>query len=117
MTPKKVKSVCVPLDPDDCGSVIHGYVRFPELVQRNYNKNLWQIEKSASVSLSDCNRIIQWDLSDDGDDNFNLDKLDVAIATLTDLRKFMSEANVEYKKMKKERKRLNLALDSEWKDD
>jgi hypothetical protein len=117
MRPKKVKTVCVPLDPDDCGSVIHGYVRFPELVQRNYGKKVWETEHQASVSLSDCNRVIQWSLTDDGDGNFNIDKLDIAIAALTDMRKFMAEANAELKKLNKERARLNKAIDPEWKDD
>jgi hypothetical protein len=118
MTPKKVKSVCIPLDPDDCGSVIHGYVRFPELVQRDYGKKLWEVEQSASVSLSDCNRIIQWNLTDDGITGaYNIDKLDIAISALTELRKYMSEANAELKKMNKERARRNRALDPEWKED
>jgi hypothetical protein len=116
MTPKKIKSVCIPLDPDDCGSVIHGYVRFPELVQRNYGKKLWDVEYSASVSLSDCNRVIQWAMTDD-DNMFNIDKLDTAIGALSELRKFMSEANAELKKARKEVKRLNLIIDPENKDD
>jgi hypothetical protein len=110
MTPKKVKSVCIPLDPDDCGSVIHGYVRFPELTQRNYGKRKWDVEYGASVSLSDCNRVIQWAMTDD-DNNYHIEKLDIAISALTELRKFMSEANVELKKARKEAKRLNLIID------
>ena len=110
MTPKKIKSVCIPLDPDDCGSVIHGYVRFPELVQRNYGKKLWDVEYTATVSLSDCNRVIQWALTDD-DNMYHIDKIDIAIGALTELRKYMSEANAELKKARKECKRRNLELD------
>ena len=110
MTPKKIKSVCIPLDPDDCGSVIHGYVRFPELVQRNYGKKLWDVEYTATVSLSDCNRVIQWALTDD-DNMYHIDKIDIAIGALTELRKYMNEANVELKKLRKELKRRNLELD------
>lgn len=116
MTPKKVKSVCIPLDPDDCGSVIHGYVRYPELYQRNHGKKKWDVEFSATVSLSDCNRVIQWALTDD-DNMYHTDKLDIAIGALTELRKFMSEGNAELKKLRKEAKRLNLILDPEDKDD
>jgi len=115
MTPKKVKTVCIPLDPDDCGSVIHGYVRFPELYQRNHGQKLWDIEFSASVSLSDCNRVIQWAMTES--DEFNLAKLDTAIAALTDLRKYMAEANAEIKKMEKERRKLNKAIDPNWNED
>lgn len=111
--PKKIKTVCVPLDPDDCGSVIHGYVRFPELYQRNYGKKLWEMEYNATVSLSDCNRVINWSLN--GTDELNIEKLDRAISALTDLRKFMVEATTEVKKLEKERIRLNKALDPEWK--
>lgn len=116
MTPKKVKSVCVPLDPDDCGSVIHGYVRFPELYQRDYGKKHWEVEYSSSVSLSDCNRVISWNLNGD-DGSFNIAKLDTAIGALTELRKFMVEANAEIKKLEKERVRRNKELDPEWKPD
>ena len=116
MTPKLIKSICVPLDPDDCGSVVHGYVRFPELVQRNYGKKLWDVEFTATVSLSDCNRVIQWALTND-DGMYHIEKLDTAIGALTEMRKYLHEANVELKKMRKEVKRLNLVLDPEGKDD
>lgn len=109
MAPKKVKSICVPLDPDDCGSVIHGYVRFPELYQRDYGKKLWAVEYTATISLSDCNRVIQWGL--DGNHEFNIEKIDTAISALTEMRKFMVEANIQIKKLEKEKKRLNKEID------
>lgn len=110
--PKKIQSVCIPLDPDDCGSVIHGYVRYPELTQRNYGKKLWDIEFSASLSLSDCNRVINWNMN--SGDEFNVAKLDVAISALTEFRKFMVEANAEIQRVEKERAKLNKELDPEW---
>jgi hypothetical protein len=80
------------------------------LKQNKYGKHKWDVEFNASVSLSDCNRVIQWALTDD-DNNFHIEKLDIAIGALTDMRKFMSEANVELKKLRKEAKRLNLIID------
>lgn len=113
--PKKVKSVCVPLDPDDCGSVIHGYVRFPELVRKHYGSKDWYVECGASLSLSDCNRIIQWAMTDGNDDaeQFNVAKLDVAIGALTKFREYMAQANAEYKRLEKEAKERNKGLSSE----
>jgi hypothetical protein len=108
MMPKKVKTVCVPLDPDDCGSVIHGYVRFPELYRTHYGKKLWEIESGASLSLSDCNRVIQWALTDTG---FNIEKLDNAIGALQKMRKHMVKAQAELEKLKAEKRARNLALD------
>jgi hypothetical protein len=96
--------------------VIHGYVRYPELSQRNYGKKVWEVEFGATVSLSDCNRIIQWGLTDD-DNMYHIDKLDIAIGALTELRKYMSEANAELKKLRKEAKRLNLVIDPEHTED
>jgi hypothetical protein len=114
-TPKKVKTVCLPIDPDDCGSVIHGYVRFPELYQTSYGKKLWEINSGASLSLSDCNRVIQWGLSDS--DEFNIDKLDCAISALMKMREHMVAAQAEMVKVKKERKTRNLILDPNNNDD
>ena len=108
MKPKKVKSICLPLDPDDCGSVISGFVRFPESVQRNYGKKLWDVEYGASLSLTDCNRVIQWSFG--GDDGFDIEKLDTAISALTEFRRYMAEAQTEYKKVQKENKVRNKAL-------
>lgn len=110
--PKKVKSVCIPLDPDDCGSVIHGYVRFPELYRRNYGGKEWDVEYGASISLSDCNRVIQWALTGD-DEQFNIAKLDVAISALTKMREFMVQAQAEYNRLDKEAKERNKDLKKE----
>ena len=68
------------------------------------------------VSLSDCNRVIQWNLNGDYGE-FNIAKLDTAIGALTELRKFMAEANAELKKLEKERAKRNKELDPEWKPD
>lgn len=110
MMPKKVKTVCVPLDPDDCGSVIHGYVRFPELYRTHYGKKLWDIEQSASISLSDCNRVIQWSLSG-GSEGFNIEKLDNAIGALQKMRKHMVKAQAELESLKSEKRTRNIAID------
>lgn len=117
MIPKRVETVCLPLDPDDCGSVVHGYVRFPELYRVNYGKKLWDIEYSANISLSDCNRIIQWGLSGGEKDAFNVAKIDRAISALTKMREHMVEAQEEMKKTRQELRERNLALDPEWKED
>jgi hypothetical protein len=103
-----IKSVCVPLDPDDCGSTISGYVRYPEILQRDYGDRKWYINYTASVSLSDCSRVIQWGLSDGG--NYNIEKLDRAISALSKLREYCVAANVELVKLRKEKKVRNLAL-------
>jgi hypothetical protein len=108
MTPKKVKTVCVPLDPDDCGSVVHGYVRYPELYRTHYGKKFWEIEQGASVSLSDCNRVIQWSLTDTG---FNIEKIDTAIGALQKMRKHMVKAQAELEKLKIEKRARNIELD------
>jgi hypothetical protein len=107
----KVKSVCVPLDPDDCGSVISGYVRYPELIQKDYGKKLWYINTSASASLSDCSRVIQWSLSGSGGTEYNTVKIDRAIEALQKLRKHCVKAQAEFDAMEKERKARNLILD------
>lgn len=114
-TPRKVKTVCVPIDPDDCGSVISGYVRFPELYQTSYNKKLWEINSGANMTLSDCNRVISWGLNDS--DEFNIDKLDNAIGALMKMREHMVAAQAELVKAKKERKARNLILDPNSNDD
>jgi hypothetical protein len=119
MSKSKVKSVCVPLDPDDCGSVISGYVRYPELKQYTHGKKFWRIENSASVSLSDCNRVIQWslDCSDEGDTpGFNAVKLDRAITALMKLREYCFEANEAYKEAHKTMRERNLAIDPTYYD-
>ena len=110
----KVKSVCVPIDPDDCGSTISGYVRYPELNRHNYGKKTWFVEGSASVSLSDCNRVINWDLG--GGEKYSLVKLDRAITALTKLREYVALAQEAADKLKKEAEASNKALGVE-KDD
>jgi len=109
MKPKTVKSICVPLDPDECGSVISGYVRFPELERDTYGKiKKWSVNWGATVSLSDCNRVINWNLTDK---EYDIAKLDRAISALGQLREFMVEAQADLNKLNAKRKRMNLALD------
>lgn len=108
-TPKKVKSICVPLDPDDCGSVISGYVRFPELTQNAYGKRLWSMQHGAEISLSDCSRVIKWQMSDT--DGYNLAKLDLAIGALMKMREFMLQAQKDVERMEAEMKARNKILD------
>lgn len=110
----KIKSVCEPLDPDDCGSVISGYVRYPQLIQQDYGSRKWYVQHAASVTLSDCNRVIQWGLTDD---NYNVVKIDRAISALTKLREYCVSANEELARLRKEKKARNLALDPTDKDD
>lgn len=105
----KVKSVCVPIDPDDCGSMISGYVRYPELKQRDYGKSTWYMENSASVSLSDCSRVINWDLSSERG-KYNLVKLDRAITALTKLREHAALAQEAADRLKKEMAARNKLL-------
>jgi hypothetical protein len=112
--PKKVKSICVPLDPDDCGSVISGYVRYPELYRYSHGLKLWSVNHGASVTLSDCNRVIQWSLSDDG---YNFAKIDAAISALTKLRQYMVEAEADLKRAREEKKERNIKLDPKSEDD
>jgi hypothetical protein len=111
----KVETVCVPLDPDDCGSVISGYVRFPEMYQRDYGKQFWEVNWGASMALSDCSRVINWSFTS-GDEDYNFEKLDRTIAALTKFREHMVTASNEMKKIRKEIKKRNLALDPEWKE-
>ena len=108
MKPKKVKTVCLPLDPDECGSVISGYVRFPEAYRANYGKKLWEVEYGASLSLSDCNRVIQWNFGSDRE--YDIEKLDTAISALTEFRRYLAEAQTEMKKIQKENKAKNKEL-------
>ena len=88
--PKKVKSVCVPLDPDECGSTISGVVRFPEIERNNYGKKRHFVRCGASVSLSDCSRVVTWSLTDIH--RFDIEKIDRAIGALTRLREYLVEA-------------------------
>ena len=39
MSKDTIKSVCVPLDPDDVGSMISGYVNFPEIKEYEHTKH------------------------------------------------------------------------------
>lgn len=112
--PKKVKSVCVPIDPDDCGSVISGYVRFPELYRTHYGKKLWDVNWGASITLSDCNRVIQWDLTGNA---YNIAKLDAAINALTKMRALMCDAQNELAETKGEKNRLNKVIDPDYRVD
>jgi hypothetical protein len=96
-SPDKVKSVCIPLDPDDCGSVISGFVRYPEIETYSHGKKEQYIEYGASLALSDCSRVINWSLS--AENSYDLDKLDRAIAALMEMRKNMSEAETLRKKL------------------
>jgi hypothetical protein len=107
-SPDKVKTVCVPLDPDDCGSVISGYVRYPEIDTYSHGKREQYVEYNANMSLSDCSRVIQWSLT--GNEEFNLDKLDRAISALMELRKYMAEAEALRKKMTVKVKAYNKTL-------
>jgi len=108
MTPEKVKTVCVALDPDDCGSVISGYVRYPEVGSYDHGKKEQFVEYGASMALSDCSRVIQWGLTDN--DAFHLEKLDRAISALTEIRKYMAEAEALRKKMQAKVKAHNATL-------
>jgi len=107
-TPEKVKTVCIPLDPDGCGSVISGYVRYPEIETYSHGKKEQFIEYGANMSLSDCSRVIQWGLTDN--DAFHLEKLDRAISALMELRKYMGEAEAQRKKMEFKVKAHNATL-------
>ena len=98
----KVKSVCVPLDPDDCGSVISGYVRYPEVDQRDWDSQKEYINYDAKISLSDCSKVINWSFYlDEKYGGYNLAKIDRAIAALTELRWYMDAAQHEYLELKK----------------
>lgn len=112
----KVKSVCIPLDPDDCGSVISGFVRYPEMIQKDYGKKLWYINTGGAVSLSDCSRVIQWQLNGHNDTEYNTVKIDRAIKALKKLRKYCVEAQAEFEKMEADRKARNMILDPDNKE-
>jgi hypothetical protein len=89
--------------------VISGYVRFPELEREAYGKiKKWHVNWSANISLSDCNRVIQWQLTDN---EYNIAKLDRAINALSKMREFMVEAQAELTKLNAKKKKMNLALD------
>ena len=111
MKPKKVKSVCVPLNPDDCGSVVSGYVRFPELSKCEYDKGKWSVNYTASVSLSDCSKVINWHLTND--EGFDFDKLGRAIDALEKLRDYMIKAQLSFNKLNAEKEARNKASKKE----
>lgn len=102
----------MPLAPDDCESVICGYVRFPELYQNPDGKKYWYLNYSAAVSLTDCHRQIQWNLLDHDEDSFNIAKLDTAIRALNTLRDYLVKASVELDECKKKKKEWNSAIDN-----
>jgi hypothetical protein len=104
----KIESICAPLDPDDCGSTISGYVRYPELLQQDYGEKKWYTTHTAAVSLSDCSRVIQWGLGES--DGYNIEKIDRAITALSKLREYCVAAEEELTKLRKEKKARNLAL-------
>lgn len=112
--PKKVKTVCIPLDPDDCGSVISGYVRYPELERYSHGQKFWHVNFGASVTLSDCNRVIQWSLCDE---DYNFAKIDAAISALTKIRQYMVDAQAELKRARAEKKERNIKIDPKSEDD
>jgi hypothetical protein len=99
MTPNKLKSICVPLDPDDCGSSISGWVRYPEIDDERGKHNKKQyLNYSADLSLSDCSRVITWSFSNSRD-GFDLEKIDRAIGALMTFRQYMEGAEVLRKKL------------------
>ena len=108
-TPAKVKTVCVPLDPDDCGSVISGYVRYPEINKETYGRKKEQyLDFGANLSLSDCSRVIGWNFS--RNEEFNLDKIDRVICALLDYRTYLEEAEEQRKILKVEVEAYNKDL-------
>lgn len=107
-TPEKIETVLVALDPDDCGSVISGYVRYPEIETYSHGKKEQYVEYGAEASLSDCNRWIRWSLTDN--DEYHFTKIDNAISALTELRKHMARAEALRKKLDVKVKAYNKTL-------
>jgi len=101
---KKVKTVCVPIDVDSCSSTISGYVRYPDIEASHYATDRVHLHADAQVSLSDCNRVITWDLCSHG---YALEKIDRAIAALSKLRKHMALAQVLYVELEAEVEKRN----------
>lgn len=112
MKPKNVKSICIALDPDNCDSTISGYVRFPQLEKCDWyeDSDKWHVNYAASISLSDCDKVINWVLT--GGKGFRIDKINNAIIALVRLRRFMIDAQVEYTEKVAEQKARNKVLKS-----
>jgi len=78
---KLAASVCVAIDPDNCGSSVMGYV-YKATSYKSY-ENRRSVRSGGKVILTDCGRSITWDI-DDGQEG--VAKLNNAIKALTALR-------------------------------
>ena len=106
MSKDTIKSVCVPLDPDDVGSMISGYVNFPEIKEYEHNKTQ-HLNYSANLALSDCSRVINWNFIESDGLGFNIEKIDNVIGVLMTFRQYMKEADTLYKRLSKSVKEHN----------
>ena len=94
------------IDPQDAASFIR-YKTFVKLVE--YSKKEKDRKSYLTIEfkmfLGDCNRTITWDfedydISDDGKENFKLEKMDKAIEILLDAKKDLKQAATIYLKEK-----------------
>jgi hypothetical protein len=83
------------IDPIDCGStvawVVDVTVSPPQPDHAREYERDGRVTLSASISLSDCNRRIEWDMSGNRDCTA-LQKIDAAIAELQDFRAALATA-------------------------
>jgi hypothetical protein len=68
------------ISPEDCGSGVGYHITTSEWKDQKTGKTEYSL--SASVKLSDCNRMIDWDFRDDGEE-----KINSAISMLQEFRK------------------------------
>ena len=68
------------LDPEDCGSEVGYYISTSEYTDKKTGKTTYSL--SATVSLADCNRKIDWSFGER-----KVEKIDAAISMLQEFRK------------------------------
>lgn len=96
-------SVCVAIDPDNCGSSVMGYV-YKATSYKSYAGRK-DVRAGGKVVLSDCGRTITWDIGETRDGS--VAKLNRAIKALEVLRDAAERELPKARKLQQEAKTYN----------
>lgn len=93
-----------PLAWDEVGSLVVGLICKPLLERRSYgDKRPWQVEASATMKLTDCNRAIEWSFTcDESSEGFDIDKAEQLERSVVAFVQKLREAQKQFRAAKKE---------------
>lgn len=112
-----MKAKAVMIDPESCDSTL--VIKFdpPRIKRRTHEDSIlletrgsFYVDYDARVSLSDCNRWIDWDFRSYGKSGYNVTKLDNAIKALSEFRRELVKAESKRKVLAEKVKQKNEAL-------